>query len=211
MATLQVEMTTQLHSVPALHKTSTYYPPPEWNPTEILPEEREYNSCIYIPHMSNHKYRRVHFKHPCFGGIRMQQRRRVSTRHINRTIRHVVSTHLWCASFSSCDRPRISLPVSFCPVFLVHSFSRTRNLQLAIQSATDQSLHDPAYQSITLKLLENVEHCRGKPGQADTRYMSLMSDVRHQVNHPPTCTSIYNSQGALQVFLLVGLLICHFI
>ena len=145
------------------------------------------------------------------GDIRMQQRRRVSTRHINRTIKHVVSTHLWCASFSSCDRPRISLPVSFCPVFLVHSFSRTRNLQLAIQSATDQSLHDPAYQSITLELLENVEHCRGKPGQADTWYMSLMSDVRHQVNHPPTCTSIYNSQGALQVFLLVGLLICHFI
>ena len=38
--------------------------------------------------------------------------------------------------------------------------------------------------------------------------MSLMDDVIHQVNHPPTCTSIYHSQGALKVFLLAGLLIC---
>ena len=34
--------------------------------------------------------------------------------------------------------------------------------------------------------LENVEHCRGEPEQADI--MSLMSDVTHQVKHPPTCT-----------------------
>ena len=39
--------------------------------------------------------------------------------------------------------------------------------------------------------------------------MSLMSDAIHQVNHPPMCTSIYHSQGALKVFLLAGLLICH--
>ena len=38
--------------------------------------------------------------------------------------------------------------------------------------------------------------------------MSLMGDVIHQVNHPPSCTSIYHSQGALKVFLLAGLLIC---
>ena len=28
--------------------------------------------------------------------------------------------------------------------------------------------------------------------------MSLIGDVIHQVNHPPTCTSIYHSQGALK-------------
>ena len=49
--------------------------------------------------------------------------------------------------------------------------------------------------------LENVEHCEGEP---DTEYY-----VIHQVNHPPTCTSIYHSQGTLKVFLLAGLLICH--
>ena len=38
--------------------------------------------------------------------------------------------------------------------------------------------------------------------------MSLMNDVIHQVNHPPTRTSIYHLQGALKVFLLAGLLIC---
>ena len=36
--------------------------------------------------------------------------------------------------------------------------------------------------------------------------MSLMGAVIHQVNHPPTCTSIYHSQGALKCS---GLLICH--
>ena len=35
--------------------------------------------------------------------------------------------------------------------------------------------------------------------------MSLMGDVIHQVNHPPTCTSIYHSQEGI---LLAGLLIC---
>ena len=38
--------------------------------------------------------------------------------------------------------------------------------------------------------------------------MSLMGDITHQVNYPPTCTSIYHSQGALKVFFLAGLLIC---
>ena len=28
--------------------------------------------------------------------------------------------------------------------------------------------------------------------------MSLIGDVIHEVNHPPTCTSIYHSQGALK-------------
>ena len=28
--------------------------------------------------------------------------------------------------------------------------------------------------------------------------MSLIGDVIHQVNHPPTCTSIYHSQEALK-------------
>ena len=38
--------------------------------------------------------------------------------------------------------------------------------------------------------------------------MSLTGDVIHQVIHPPICTSIYHSQGALKVFLLAVLLIC---
>ena len=54
----------------------------------------------------------------------------------------------------------------------------------------------------TFSVLENVKHCRGEPEQAD---MSLMGDVIHQVNHPPTCTSIYHSQVGI---LLAGLLIC---
>ena len=36
---------------------------------------------------------------------------------------------------------------------------------------------------------------------------SLMNDII--VNHSPTCTSIYHSQGALTVFLLAGLLLRH--
>ena len=36
--------------------------------------------------------------------------------------------------------------------------------------------------------------------------MSLMGDVIHQDNHPPTCMSIYHLQGALKVFS--GLLVC---
>ena len=28
--------------------------------------------------------------------------------------------------------------------------------------------------------------------------MSLIGDVMYQVSHPPTCTSIYHSQGALK-------------
>ena len=35
--------------------------------------------------------------------------------------------------------------------------------------------------------------------------MSLTSDVTHEVNHPPTCTSIYHSQGALKVFFCINL------
>ena len=31
--------------------------------------------------------------------------------------------------------------------------------------------------------------------------MSLMGDVIHQVNCPPTCTCIYHSQGALKASL----------
>ena len=43
----------------------------------------------------------------------------------------------------------------------------------------------------------------GEPEQADNRnIVSLMSDVIYQVNRPPI-------QGALKVFLLAGLLICH--
>ena len=59
-----------------------------------------------------------------------------------------------------------------------------------------------------LLILENVEHCGGGSEQADI--MSLMSDViatSSLVNHSPTCTSIYHSQGALKVFLLAGLLL----
>ena len=35
--------------------------------------------------------------------------------------------------------------------------------------------------------------------------MSLMGEVIHQVNHPPTCISIYHSQGALKVFWFTNL------
>ena len=35
--------------------------------------------------------------------------------------------------------------------------------------------------------------------------MSLMGEVIHQVNHPPTCTSIYHSQGTLKVFWFTNL------
>ena len=44
--------------------------------------------------------------------------------------------------------------------------------------------------------------------------MSLMSDVTHQVNHPPTCTSIHHSRGeggaleALEVFFLHKFKMC---
>ena len=53
-------------------------------------------------------------------------------------------------------------------------------------------------------ILENVEHCGGEPEQAiqDT---SLMGEVIHQVNHPPTCTSIYHSQVTLRVFWFTNL------
>ena len=38
-----------------------------------------------------------------------------------------------------------------------------------------------------LRLLVDVEHCGGEPEQADTGILHhLMSDVTHQVNHPPT-------------------------
>ena len=41
-------------------------------------------------------------------------------------------------------------------------------------------------------LLENVEHCGGDSEQADTGYCAT-----HQAKsiYPPTCTSIYHSQG----------------
>ena len=32
-----------------------------------------------------------------------------------------------------------------------------------------------------------------------------MGEIIHQVNHPPTCTSIYHSQGALKVFWFTNL------
>ena len=35
--------------------------------------------------------------------------------------------------------------------------------------------------------------------------MSLMGEVIHQVNHPPTCTSIYHSQETLKVFWFTNL------
>ena len=35
--------------------------------------------------------------------------------------------------------------------------------------------------------------------------MSLMGDVIHQVNHPPPCTSIYHTQGALKMFWFTNL------
>ena len=35
--------------------------------------------------------------------------------------------------------------------------------------------------------------------------MSLMGEVIHQVNHPPTCTSIYHSLGALKVLWFTNL------
>ena len=44
-------------------------------------------------------------------------------------------------------------------------------------------------------ILENVEHCGGKPEQAVTEILSLRGGVTHHVNHPPTCTSIYHSQA----------------
>ena len=39
--------------------------------------------------------------------------------------------------------------------------------------------------------------------------MSLMSDILHQVNHHSDVYTIYNSQGALKVLLLAGLLISY--
>ena len=39
----------------------------------------------------------------------------------------------------------------------------------------------------TSKLVD-VEHCGGEPEQANTGMLSLMSDVTHQVKHPPSCT-----------------------
>ena len=52
--------------------------------------------------------------------------------------------------------------------------------------------------------------CGGEPEQA----VSLMGEVMHQVNHPPTCISIYHSQGALKVFWFTNIVmaynrICH--
>ena len=35
--------------------------------------------------------------------------------------------------------------------------------------------------------------------------MSLLGEGIHQVNHPPTCTSFYHSQGALKVFWFTNL------
>ena len=51
-------------------------------------------------------------------------------------------------------------------------------------------------------ILENVEHCEDKPEQAGTGY--YVTDEQ-SVNHPPKCTPIYYSLGALKVFLLCWL------
>ena len=58
-------------------------------------------------------------------------------------------------------------------------------------------MHQCLLEGVSKVLLENVEDCGGEPEQADT---GLMSAVIHQVNHPPTCTSIHHSQEDLKVW-----------
>ena len=70
-----------------------------------------------------------------------------------------------------------------------------------------------ALQTIVGLTQAQLEHCGAEPRSASS-YMVLhqVSDVTHQVNYPPTCTSIYHLQGALKVFLLCfkcQMLTCH--
>ena len=56
-------------------------------------------------------------------------------------------------------------------------------------------------QQLSIFITRKCRTLWGEPEQAT----SLMGEVIHQVNHPPTCISIYHSKGALKVFWFTNL------
>ena len=83
---------------------------------------------------------------PILGRLECSERG-VGASYINQTIRHAVSTYLWCAFCPSCD-VFVSIESVFVPVFCL-VFMVTRNRDVVSNQLID-CCHDPTYQSMVL-------------------------------------------------------------
>ena len=118
---------------------------------------------------------------------------------------------LMCCIFSgvvkfSKDRVKIQIwakPVIFSHELCLYEIQNDSHAQSLTQALgmKKASIYLGWASTTCWSVLENVEHCGGEPEHASwyRNIMSLVSDVTHQVKHPPTCTIHSPFTGGLKL------------